>query len=455
MKQFQKVTIITLLLILGCEQLIQPIRVGAIEDRLRQFYTTNEITTFDPNDCALPGNENTGAVDLKGDTTIEKILSFFMSQENGLTLAQAAGIVGNMAQESPHGVDSKTGVNLPNPAIEQGGAIVGPDYVPKNGKGFGLVQWTWKSRQQPLVDLVSENGSMKGKKITDLDVQLTYVWQELNGDYSHTLEELRRSKHPVEAAIIVHGPPWPGYEASADSPEDVRKVRGGNAEKIYNYYKDAPPLNTPEDPEDKNKGHGRLNEDTQGSLSRKPVKYCDQSFSGGNLNETLLGYAWPNYRGLTIEATEPYKTAVQKAMSDGRYVGGTNYRGIDCGGFVTLLLVDSGFESSYNYESKLTKGAGNTTAQKQWLDANWYHLSPGEASDAGNRQPGDVAINSTHTYVYVGEVEGFESVIASASWDERAPMAGKEGVVDNSFQWYRKDSPNKEIGPNMRGDKRL
>lgn len=444
MKYIKRYFVFVMLFAVIAEQCIVPIKVSAIDDRLRQFYSTNDITTFDPNDCVLAEYDK-GGVLLKGDTIIEKILNFFMSQPNGLTLAQAAGIVGNMAQESPHGVDEKTGVNSPEPAIEQGGAIVGDDYKPKNGVGFGLVQWTWTSRQQPLVDLVSENGPMKGRKITDLEVQLTYVWQELNGSYSKTLEALKNATRPTEAAIIVHGPPYPGYEASADSPDKVRDVRGGNAEKVFSRYKDAPDLSQ----SDGNKGL-MASTPTGAAAVKSKTPACDESFTGGNFNETLLNYAWPTYKGNVIEATEGYKTAVQRAIADSRYRGGTVYPGIDCGGFVTLLVVDSGFEPGYNYESMLAKGAGNTTQQKAWLDKHWYHLTKEEVADANNRTQGDVAINGTHTYIYVGtelkEQEKFDSEIASASWDERAPMAGTEGVTDSNFEWYSKSPKNKGLG---------
>lgn len=455
MKRFQKVLVIAMLLIVGIEQAIQPVNVLALEDNIRQFYVTNDITTFDPNDCILSLYDK-GGVQLKGDSIIEKILNFFMSRPDGLTLAQAAGIVGNMAQESPHGVDEKTGVNSPNPAVEEGGALVPDDYKPKDGTGFGLVQWTWTSRQQPLVDLVAEGGPMAGRKITDLEVQLTYVWQELNSPtYSKTLEALKAAARPTEAAIIVHGPPYPGYEASADPPDKVRDVRGGNAEKVFNRYKDAPDLSQGDD----NKGN-MASTSTGAPAVKSDVPACDESFTGGKFAETLLNYAWPTHKGNVIEATEGYKTAVQRAISESRYRGGTIYPGIDCGGFVTLLVTDSGFEPGYNYGGKLSDGAGNTTQQKAWLDKHWYHLTDEEVADINNREQGDVAINGTHTYIYVDTVlkeQGkFDSEIASASWDERAPMAGTEGATDSNFEWYSKTPKNKGLGsPNKSLEKNL
>lgn len=215
------------------DQIIEKIKNDVPDDRVNEAYgkyqsaassskTTPSSTTTPSSDgcsCLAGGG---GTVALEGKDNTEKILKFFMSK--GLSLAQAAGFVGNMMQES--------GLN---PAIIQGGAIADDSYKPQDGVGFGLVQWTFTSRQQPLVDLAKE----KNKKITDLDLQLEYVWKEVNAGYKGTLEALKKTQDPVEAAVIVHGPPSPGYEASADSPDKVREVRGGNAKKVYDKYKDS------------------------------------------------------------------------------------------------------------------------------------------------------------------------------------------------------------------------
>ena len=73
------------------------------------------------------------------------------------------------------------------------------------------------------------------------------------------------------------------------------------------------------------------------------------------------------------------------------------------------------------------------------MKENWQSLGSGNEISPEQLQPGDVAINETHTFVYVGEVEGSESKIASASWDERAPMADtSQQPTDPKFRWYRK-----------------
>lgn len=164
----------------------------------------------------------------------------------------------------------------------------------------------------------------------------------------------------------------------------------------------------------------------------------DESAGGGDLAGTIKGYAWPTYRPAPyLERRPAYASAVTKAIAGGIYTGGSvgGVAGIDCGGFVTLAMINSGFEPGYNYSGK----GGNTISQIQWLEANWKKISPTSSRDL---QPGDVAINEVHTYLYVGDIEGFNSETASASYSTsgngRAPMAGHESAADPDFTWYRK-----------------
>ena len=58
-------------------------------------------------------------------------------------------------------------------------------------------------------------------------------------------------------------------------------------------------------------------------------------------------------------------------------------------------------------------------------------------------QPGDVAMRTGHTFIFVGDIEGFDSNIASASYsancnNARSPMAGRESITDSRLTWYRK-----------------
>ncbi len=174
----------------------------------------------------------------------------------------------------------------------------------------------------------------------------------------------------------------------------------------------------------------------------------DAGASYGDLSATTLAYAWPEYHAPPYTNKKPaYAEAVTQAQNNGMYVGGGIYPGVDCGGFVTRLLIDSGFEPRYNYGGKTADGASNVAGgQYPWVRDNWQKLE--NVQSTADLQPGDVAINAgkTHTFVFVGDIPGFGSKIASASYSSRgggwrAPMAGREAILASNINWYRKANP--------------
>lgn len=152
----------------------------------------------------------------------------------------------------------------------------------------------------------------------------------------------------------------------------------------------------------------------------------------GDLPTLVKSYAWPEYHEKPYVQRKPaYIQAIAAAKKEGKYIGGCE--GVDCGGFVTTLLNNSGFDPEYNYAGK----GGNTTIQESWAKKNWQNLGSGSSIDTATLQPGDVAFSPGHTFVYIGNIEGFGSNIASASLCGRAPMAGAESLTANT-RWYRK-----------------
>ena len=163
----------------------------------------------------------------------------------------------------------------------------------------------------------------------------------------------------------------------------------------------------------------------------------------GEFASLVKSYAWPEYHPAPFTNRMPaYASAVSQSISEGRYVGGSinGVPGIDCGGFVTIITQNSGLEPNYND----TKGATDT--QEAWVKShNWTLLngSPNRQVDTSILQPGDVAFSNGHTFIYVGEIAGFDSKIASASYGQssaRAPMAGREDLLFGNgsiVRWYR------------------
>ncbi len=99
----------------------------------------------------------------------------FLRQDLNLTKAQAAGVIGNLEQES----------HL-NPNQHQ----------LKGGPGFGLAQWEG-SRKQSLEKFAQQHGSPRGA----LDIQLKFLKHELNTSEKSAFHALQRAKTVEEATL--------------------------------------------------------------------------------------------------------------------------------------------------------------------------------------------------------------------------------------------------------------
>jgi hypothetical protein len=184
--------------------------------------------------------------------------------------------------------------------------------------------------------------------------------------------------------------------------------------------------------------YARLGGGTTSSLSSS----CGSTAGAvqGDIVQTAINYAWPDYHSPNYFVMKPsYKAAIDKAIANGEYVGGLNHPGIDCGGFVTRVMRDSGADPNYNAQN------GNTSAQLAYLQSHpELYQNLGAQTSTKNLQPGDIAINNGHTYIYVGSQAGFHGNAASASvsfsgssW--RSPMASSTYFADGngSFTWFR------------------
>lgn len=103
-------------------------------------------------------------------------MNFFMKK--GMTKEVAAGIVGNLQSES--------GLN---PEIE------GDKNLPTSSKG--IAQWR-EGRLENLKNFAKKSG----RKYTDFNTQLEFLWNELQGSENAALRELTKSKDPVTAARV-------------------------------------------------------------------------------------------------------------------------------------------------------------------------------------------------------------------------------------------------------------
>lgn len=367
----------------------------AMTARQRQIFY-GKIFAFDE-----ASDEDGGACStLEGDTVQAQIFNYLVGKMvHGQPLQDfhVAGMMGNFWAES--GYQPQRLQNSPS------GSITLADDAEGGSLGWGLVQWT------PPSKFITPTKAA-GKDPNDLKVQLDFLLEQLNG--GTPAAEGPAGEHliattDVGAATVSFETK---YERHAGSPQPERIVE---AQRVL----------------DELRASGASNPDGGGCGS-------------GDLSETTLGYAWPEYHSPPYPERKPeYADAIDVAIDEGQYVGGGEYPGVDCGGWVTRLMIDSGWEPNYNFSGRTADGAGNVSGgQIQWIQANWDRITVSSTSDL---EAGDVAINTgrSHTFAFVGTIPGFDSQIASASYSTsgeswRAPMAGREDPLASDIEWYRK-----------------
>ena len=132
--------------------------------------------------CTLAGcsgSENYGESDSALFTNDQAAYDYFVGK--GLTNFQAAGIVGNLDQES--------GVN-PN-AVQQG------------GPGRGIAQWSVGGRwDTDGGDNAVSYASQQGKSVWSLQLQLDFIWYELTKFSGYGLSKLKATTNVTDATVV-------------------------------------------------------------------------------------------------------------------------------------------------------------------------------------------------------------------------------------------------------------
>ena len=131
---------------------------------------------------ALNLDSPTTSSTLPGDTTGAQAYNYLIGK--GLSPVQAMGVLGNLMQES----GGKT-LNI-NPDQHQIGG----------GPGYGLAQWEGP-RKTDLYNFAKS----QGKPVSDLGLQLDFIWKELNDPYykKNTLDPLLAATNLDQAVSIV------------------------------------------------------------------------------------------------------------------------------------------------------------------------------------------------------------------------------------------------------------
>lgn len=97
-----------------------------------------------------------------------------------------------------------------------------------DGSGYGICQWTSSGRKQGLLELVKS----KGVSVSDLVVQLEWLWVELTTSYKGVLNTLQNANSIKEASDKV----LTGFERPRDQSESVKEYRAKLSQEVYDYY---------------------------------------------------------------------------------------------------------------------------------------------------------------------------------------------------------------------------
>ncbi len=98
----------------------------------------------------------------------------------------------------------------------------------KDSAGYGICQWTYWSRKQNLLNFAQT----AGKSIGDLDMQLDFLWKELNDGYRGVLDLLRNATSVLEASNEILFK----FERPANQGVSVQEKRASYGQVYFDKY---------------------------------------------------------------------------------------------------------------------------------------------------------------------------------------------------------------------------
>ena len=169
-------------------------------------------------------------------TDAEKTIWDFLHGKIGNAYG-AAGMMGNLYAESalrPNNLQNTYEKKLGMTDAEYTSAVDGGSYTNfvKDSAGYGLAQWTYWSRKQALLEFAQA----AGKSIGDLQMQLDFLWKELQG-YTSVLNTLKNATTVKAASDAV----LTGYERPADQGDAVKEKRAGYGQTYFDKYAGTKP----------------------------------------------------------------------------------------------------------------------------------------------------------------------------------------------------------------------
>lgn len=167
---------------------------------------------------------------LNGSTNEQKIWNYLVGK--GLSKAGVAGLMGNLFAESclnPMNLQNTYEKKLGYADAAYTAAVDDGSYknFVRDSAGYGLAQWTYWSRKQNLLNFAKK----AGKSIGDLEMQLDFLWNELQG-YAAVLSVLKTASTVKSASdsVLVN------FERPADQSAAAKNRRAGFGQVYYDRY---------------------------------------------------------------------------------------------------------------------------------------------------------------------------------------------------------------------------
>lgn len=202
-------------------------RLGTLADEVTKRLKATEAVAPAQKEEEKP---NTAAASLinNEETDREKAIWTFLSGKS-LNAYAVAGLMGNLYAESalrPNNLQNSFERKLGMSDKGYTTAVNNGSYknFGDDRAGYGLAQWTWPTRKKNLLKFAKA----QGKSIDDLQMQMEFLWQELQG-YSKSLTALKEGKSikAVSDVILLD------FEKPADKSDDVKNRRARFGKEIY------------------------------------------------------------------------------------------------------------------------------------------------------------------------------------------------------------------------------
>lgn len=157
----------------------------------------------------------------------KRIWNFLVGK--GLNHYAVAGLMGNLYAESalrPNNLQNSFEKKLGMSDKGYTTAVNNGSYknFAHDRAGYGLAQWTWHTRKAALLNYAKE----RGKSIDDLNMQLEFLWQELQG-YSKSMAALKAGKSIKSVSDVI----LTDFEKPADQSSPVKSRRANFGKEIY------------------------------------------------------------------------------------------------------------------------------------------------------------------------------------------------------------------------------